>query len=127
GVDKMVSITRPDKKATYTVYPGLNGFIESPLYDKDAKKTREDFTIEAKELGRETVEGHDCLKNQTTIIDKEGNRHEATVWNAADLNKFPVKIEQTENGNLSTLLFKDVKVTKPEDSMFEPPSDLKKY
>ena len=41
--------------------------------------------------------------------------------------KFPVKIETTEQGQAVTMLFKDVKLSKPEANLFDPPSDLKKY
>jgi len=44
-----------------------------------------------------------------------------------DLKKFPVKVETIQEGNNVTMLFKDVKVSKPEAAQFEPPADFKKY
>ena len=60
-------------------------------------------------------------------MSEEAKKHEATVWNATDLKKFPVKIETTEQGQAVTMLFKDVKLSKPEANLFDPPSDLKYY
>ena len=64
------------------------------------------------------------MKNRTVVADAEGNKHESTVWNATDLNKFPVKIETTESGSLLTMQYKNIKLQKPEASLFEPPADF---
>lgn len=127
GMDKMVIISRPDKKLTYMVYPGLQAYVETPVQDPDAGKSASDFKIETTELGRETIDGHPCVKNKSVVTDNQGNKHEATLWNATDLKKFPVKIEQTEQGNLGTMLFKDIKLSKPDASLFEPPAGFTKY
>src|SRR5882762_7715973 len=127
GMDKMIMISRPDKKVSYMVYPGLQTSAETPLPESETGKPASDFKVETTELGRETVDGHACVKNKAVVIDSEGNRHESTVWNATDLNKFPVKIEHNEQGALSTMLFKDVKLSKPEASLFDPPAGLTRY
>lgn len=127
GMDKVVTITRPDQKFTYMVYPGLNAYAETPIHDPQALKPESDFKMETTELGKETVDGHECVKNKVVVTDKEGAKHESTVWNATDLKKFPIKIETTEQGNAMTMTFKDVKLDKPAASEFEPPSDYKKY
>ncbi len=127
GMDKIVSISRPDKKATYMMYPGLQAYVEQPMKDSEAGKGTDDAKVETTELGRETVDGHPCVKNRTVVADAEGNKHESTVWNATDLNKFPVKIETTESGSLLTMQYKNIKLQKPEASLFEPPADFAKY
>jgi hypothetical protein len=127
GMDKMIVISRPDKKVSYMVYPGLQAYVEMPLEDADAAKPDSDFKIEETEVGKETSDGRDCMKSKVVVTDKDGGKHESTVWKAGDLNKFPVKIEQTEGGNVSTLIFKDVKLTKPDTKQFEAPTDYKKY
>lgn len=127
GMDKMIVISHPEKKVSYMIYPGLKAYVEMPLQDSEADKPDSDFKIEETELAKEKLDGHDCVKNKAVVTDKEGNKHESTVWNATDLNKFPVKIEQTEDGNLSTLAFKDVKLSKPEVKQFDTPTDCKKY
>ena len=109
------------------IYPGLQAYLESPLPDSESATAAADSKVETTELGRETVDGHACAKNKAVVIDKEGNRHEFTVWNATDLNKFPVKIEQIEQGSLNTMLFTDVKLSKPEGVQFDPPADFTKY
>jgi hypothetical protein len=127
GMDVMISITRPDKKLNYLVYPGLNAYAEVALQDPDAGKPDSDFKVEITELGKETVDGKACVKNKVVVTDKEGTARESTVWNATELKKFPIKIETTERGSPLTMLFKDVKLAKPEASSFEPPTGATKY
>jgi hypothetical protein len=127
GMDQMVSISRPDKKVAYVVYPTLKAYAEITVNDPDAGKPDSAFKIETTELGKETVDDHACVKNKVIITDDKGEKHESTVWNATDLKKFPVKIENSEQGATSVMLFKNVKLAKPDAAKFEPPADFKKY
>jgi len=62
------------------------------------------------------------------ITDGEKSQFEATVWNATDLKNFPVKIQHTPpQGQETTMVFRDIKLSKPDAKLFEPPSDFKKY
>ena len=127
GMDAIVTISLPDKKTVYLIYPGMQSYVENPLPEKTAGMTDDDFKMETTELGHETVDGHECVKNKVVVTDKDGKKHESTVWNATDLKKFPVKIETAESGHKAVMHFKDVKFTKPAASAFEIPSDFKKY
>lgn len=126
GMDRMVMISRPDKKVTDLVYTGLNAYAETAIPDStggSASKAKVDTT----ELGKETVDGHPCVKNKVVVTDDQGNKHESTVWNAMDLKNFPVKIETSESGTTSTMTFSDVKLDKVADDQFEPPTGATKY
>ena len=127
GMDKTVAISRPDLKLNYLVYPGLSSYIANPLQDQDAAKPDSAFKVETTELGKETVDGHPCIKNKVVVTDDQGKSHESTVWNATDLKKFPVKIVTSDGGTTATLLFKNISTTKPDASLFDPPTDYKKY
>lgn len=126
GLDQMVSISRPDKKAVYLVYSGLKSYVENPLPEAEAAADA-DFKIEATEAGKETVDGHDCVKNKVTVTGKDGKKHESTVWNATDLKKFPVKIVTEKKGESVTMLFQNVSFEKPAAGNFEVPADFQKY
>ena len=127
GMDKMIVISRPDKKLSYTIYPGWRVYVETPTQGADAEKSETDFKMESTAAGNEVMAGHDCVKNTVVVTDKDGSRYESTVWNATDLNKFPVKIEQTQGNSLVTMTFTDVRLFKPDAAMFEPPANYKKY
>jgi hypothetical protein len=127
GLDETVAVARPDKKVNYLIYPGLQSYVEMPPAKADSAPTNSDYKVEITEIGKETVDGHRCVKNKNVVTDKEGVKHESTVWNATDLKKFPVKIQTTEQSGDVTMLFKNVSLTKPAASLFEPPADFKKY
>jgi hypothetical protein len=127
GMDQMVMISRPDKKVVCLIYPGLQSYAEMQLSNADSATTTNGYKVETTEIGKDTVDGHACVKNNVVVTDKDGTIHESTVWNATDLKNFPVKIEQTVQGNATTMTFKNVSFAKPGASVFDPPADFKKY
>jgi hypothetical protein len=127
GMDRTVMISRPDKRLAYMIYPGLQAYVESPLEDSEMVTPAKQYKVQTTELGRETVDGHPCVKNRTVVTGSNGEKHEATVWNAIDLKDFPIKIEQIEQGRSVTMLFKDIKLSQPEASLFEPPSGFTRH
>ena len=127
GMDQTEVISRPDTKMTYLIYPGLKAYAETPLRDPNADKPDSAFKMDSTELGKETLDGHACVKNKVVITDDQGEKHEMTVWNATDMKNFPIKIETDDNGRNTTMIFKNVKTAKPDAALFEPPADFKKY
>lgn len=127
GMDKIAMISAPDAKVMRMLYPSMKAYVEMPIADEGATTPATDFKMESTELGKETVDGHPTTKNKVVVTGKDGKPHESTVWNATDLDKFPVKIATTENGVQMTMLFKDVKFEKPDSAKFDAPSDYKKY
>ena len=127
GMDKMVSITRPDLEKSYIIYPGMKAYAEMPLSKAQADAAKKEAKIQTTEEGKETVDGHPTVKNKVTITDDEGKTHEMTVWNATDLKDFPVKMAMTASGANIEVLYKDVKFSKPDAALFEPPSDYEKF
>ncbi len=127
GMDKTITISRPDKEIMYMIYPGLKAYVAQPLKDPEATRPESDFEAEVTELGKETIEGRACVKNKVVVTDKQDRKHEFTVWNASDLDNFPVRIETADDGNTVTWLYKDVKLAKPDTALFDPPTDYKKY
>ena len=126
GMDQMVSLTLPDKKTAYFIYPGMKSYVARTMND-EAAAAIDDYKVATTELGKETLDGHDCTKNKVVVTGKDGAAHEFTVWNAGDLKKFPLKIETTEEGQSSTMLFKNVSLAKPDASAFDLPSGYTKY
>jgi hypothetical protein len=126
GMSEMVSIALPDKKENYIIYPGLKAFAVVPF--KDAASEKDDKTaIQKTELGKETIDGHPATKCKVAFKDDQGTNQVATVWYASDLKDFPIKIEMTQHDMPITLTFKEVKLEKPEDSLFVPPADFTRY
>ena len=126
GMDTLVVINRPDQKVTKMLYPGLNAYVETALPAVQSESPSK-FKSESTPLGKETVDGHPCVKNKVVVTDDKGTKAESTVWNASDLKNFPLKIEQTEASGKVTLTFNNLKLAKPADSNFETPANARKY
>jgi hypothetical protein len=126
GMDRVTSVIRPDKKATYIIYPGAQSYASMPLSNEDAQVARQ--SVEKKPLGRETVDGHACVKNLSTVRNSKGAvLIQATTWNAADLKDFPIQIETKENGNTTVMHFQNVNLAKPDAKLFDVPAGFKQY
>ncbi|HEU5396259.1 MAG TPA: hypothetical protein VFV81_03770 [Verrucomicrobiae bacterium] len=127
GMDTVIVIGRPDQKLSYQVYPGMQSFVQTTPPENENAGAASDAKVESTELGKETVDGHPCIKTKTTVTTKDGEKHEYTTWQATDLKKFPIKIEMNDGGAVATMMFSDVKFAKPDASLFTPPADYTKY
>jgi hypothetical protein len=126
GMSRMSTISRRDKKLTYLVYPDMKAYVEMPAQDTSAAPS--DYKAVATKLGEESIDGHACVKNKVVVTGPDGVAHESTVWNASDLKQFPVKIQtKSEKGADMVMIFKDVKLEKPDGAQFEPPMGYTKY
>jgi hypothetical protein len=126
GMGRMTTISRSDKKLSYLIYPDMKAYVE--IATQEASAAPSEYKAEVTKLGEETIDGHDCIKNKVVVTGPDGVKHESTVWNAADLKQFPVKIQtDSEKGMAVVMLFKDVKLDKPAAAQFELPADFTKY
>src|ERR1700744_506235 len=126
GMDSMVAITRPDLNVSYLIYPGMKSYLEHASEDS-ASTNLNDFKMDVTAIGKETLAGHDCVKNKVVVTEKDGTTHESTVWNATDLKKFPVQIESNEQGRKNIMTFTGVSFAKPDASSFAAPAGYAKY
>lgn len=128
GMDRTVSIYRGDKKVVYLVYPGLKSYTEitppAPSADKPEPKAPK---IDVTQVGKDTVDGHPCVENKITFTADDGSQHEMLAWQATDLNNFPIKTEMQKGGSTITTHFSNIKLSAPDASLFDPPSDFTKY
>jgi hypothetical protein len=127
GMDRTLVISCPDKNADYFVYPGLKAYVQSPLPPAELTAATEDYSVNVNFAGDENVMGQNCVKNNVTVTGADGVTHELTVWNATDLNNFPIKIETTEGDSTVIMLFRDLVLGAPDAAQFAPPSGFKKY
>jgi hypothetical protein len=126
GLDQMITISLPEKKSAFLIYPGLKSYVESPL-PAAAAATNLNFKVTTTETGKESVAGHFCVKNKVFVTDATGTTNEFTVWNAPDLKNFPMKIFRAGPDADVTLLFTDLSLTKPAANLFDPPAGYTRY
>lgn len=127
GMARVVSIIRPDQKQVYIAYPDNKVVMKMPLPDEQSDAANKDAKLQKTELGKETVDGHPCVKNKVLLPDGKGKNVEATTWNATDLKDFPVQIETKEAENTSRIHFAKVQLEKPDAKQFEPPEGYTQY
>jgi len=123
GMDQMVILALPEKPATYMVFPNLKSYCDMPTSGKGNPEGK----VEKTELGGDTVEKHACKKSKLTFTDKDGKTAEAIVWEATDLKNFPIQYQTVENEQTTTTTFSDIKMDKPDASLFDLPEGYKKY
>jgi hypothetical protein len=128
GMDKIAVVSIPEKKIMRMMYPSMNAYVESALPEATSSSSSgTDYKVSVSEIGSDTIDGHPCVKNKVVVTEPSGTSHESTVWNAKDMDKFPLKIEMSDNGKQMSMKFKDVKLDKPDAALFNPAADSKKY
>jgi hypothetical protein len=122
GMDRIISITRPDKQAKFIIYPGAQGYVNMPLAKAELEAWEKGLTLEKTLLGKETLDGHACVKNRVVVKNPQGPVFEATTWNAADLKDFPIQIETKEKENTVLMRFAQIQLAKPDAKQFDLPA-----
>lgn len=123
GLDKLVTLVRPDKQAIYLVYPGLKAYCHAPTAAATDDKSKSDW----KEAGKDTIDGHPCVKYLVTTTNADGTTEESTAWKATDLKDFIIQTVSVSGGDTTTLKFINIRFDKPSAAHFELPADYKKY
>jgi len=126
GMGEMTMLSQEGSTNSYLIYPGLKAYAVIPMPEtKGADDSN--IKLDTTELGKDTVEGQACIKNKVVMTEADGTKSEATVWNATELKKFPVRIETAKDGMKVRMSFRNVKLAKPDAKIFDPPADYKKY
>lgn len=127
GMRRIISITLNQRNVTDVLYPDIKAYIET-LATPGISTDPADYNAQVTELGPERTGGHKCVKDRVVVKGPSGFPHEYLVWDAIDLNQFPLKIETAApHGMTATLIFKDVKLERPEAGEFEVPPGYIKY
>ena len=113
---------RSDKKVTYLIYPGVQSYQELVQPKAETEAAEKGLKLEKSALGKETLDGHPCVKNKVTVRSGKASVLEAVVWNATDLKDFPIQIEMKEKDRTVRMHFTDVRFVKPDDNLFEVPA-----
>jgi hypothetical protein len=121
----MSSITRMDKKVVWNVMHDQKSYMELPFVEERKPRVEKEYKgeIERKLVGKETIQGHPTEKYLITYKAR-GNTDQVYQWWATDIN-FPIKTEDV-NGKWKQE-YKNIKMGKQDDSLFEIPEGYKKF
>ncbi|HVM47295.1 MAG TPA: hypothetical protein VMU04_04670 [Candidatus Acidoferrum sp.] len=123
GMERIVSIFRPDKQITYVLYPGSKRYMTMAVAKGETEAMQKGLKVEKTAVGKEKIDGHACVKNKVVIKNDQGPVLEAVTWNAADLQDLPVQIETKEKDKRVIMRFSQVQFAKPDAKQFEVPAD----
>jgi hypothetical protein len=119
----LLVVTLADRGLTYVVSEGVSGYTEIPM----SREATGRCALDSKELGRERVQGYDCVKSMVAIVPEVGEGQVFLVWTAPKLRNFPVKIERLKGGANFSISFSDIRFERPQDSLFASPQGYKRY
>jgi hypothetical protein len=124
GMDWSVTISRPDKKMTYILFPSLKTYVENSIPARSALPSPAEFKVKVQNIGKETVDGFETIKKEVMVTAKDGGKQKFRVWYAAKLGDFPIQIQTLEKTGGSIRHFRDVSLEKPAPDRFEIPADF---
>lgn len=127
GLETIISLVLPRQQASYVIYPGVKSYVRAPLESAAPDQLRSGYKVEKTSLGKETIQGRTCVKHRVKVSGPSGQVLEATTWNAADLNDFPVQIQTRERDNTLVLRFTGIQFVKPVAARFEVPPTYTQY
>ena len=127
GMETSIVVTRPDKKVTLSIYPKAKAYAEVAMSKEEAAAAAVNNELKKTKLGKETVDGHPCERNKSVLTGDNGQKIEATTWNAGDLKDFPVKIQLVDKDTTVIINFKDVKLARPDAAQFDAPAGMTRF
>ena len=123
-----INIIRPDKKVMWMLMVDSKTYMEMPLdpskQDIQSKLDNPNFKVDKEFISNDVVDKHPAKKYHITITKGGKKEMSGYIWEATDLNNFPVK-HQSEDKKITTV-WKNINTGGVNDSVFEVPGGYKK-
>jgi hypothetical protein len=109
--------------------PRLKAWAQTPspkmqqIEDKAADKQG---GLKKTAVGKETIDGHPCIKYMLTVPAENNPNQIALTWEATDLDNLPIKILVKTDGKVHGFQLRNVKLGKVDERHFEPPAEFAK-
>ena len=138
GMKGFVTISLSDAKKTIMMNTVSKAYYEQSTQDrgKTPNVYDPDIVIDKKKVGTDTIDGHTCIKYDSTFYrkSKPEEKYQAIIWEAQDLKDFNIQTEikipankkNQGSGGKMVMKFKDIKLGAATAAMFEVPRDYKK-
>lgn len=125
GLDRIISLIRQDKGKIYIVYPTRRSYEEAAL-PKELASGGGIAKIQKTPLGKETIDGHLCVKNRVVLLDARNNKQEMVSWEASDMKDFPLMVKLSDSGQSWVVHNRNIRFGKIDVASFEVPSGFAK-
>jgi len=127
AMDRLACVILPDRKLMEISFPGLAAYVEMPLPEEEAAALDQSFKMDKTPLGKETIEGHPCVKNRVRMTDERGQSMEFIVWSAADLKDFPVQAQLSDGAAQVVIRYRNVQFARPDTKQFDTPAGYTRH
>lgn len=122
-LDSVILYLQPDSQLM-AAFPRMKAWVETP--PPKAKNIQEAAQskiggMKKTPLGKETVDGHPCLKYRLTVPEENNPNQVAVTWEATDLNNLPIKVMVKIEGQIYGLQLRNILPGKSDERLFQPP------
>jgi len=126
----IITISRPDLDVSWQLFPKSKKYIEDSLSEPPGAEELQAPPIDFRaatnyeEVGKETVNGYDCVKYKATISLPDEESSEFYVWSAKELKDLIIKREfLLPDGSLSAWELSNIEIGEQPEGLFEIPAD----
>lgn len=125
GMARMTSLVDPKQKGMTVLFPELKAYSKVSMSEADLPE--DGFKVSKKPAGKETVNGQACVRQKVTLTSTDGQKVEATTWEATALGNFPIRMLFQQKEGSMNMAFRDVVLQSPADDLFKVPADYKSF
>lgn len=128
GGDKMITITRHDKKVAWTLMPAEKMYMETNVAQAQGKDDISGYKIEQTTVGPETVNGVSTTKSKIIMTGPKGEKMGGFWWTTKDniiVKMDVIAIDKKDKMRIKSELT-NLKVGKQDPKLFEVPTGYEK-
>lgn len=130
GGEKIIMITRQDKKLAWTLMPSEKMYMELSLDEAKSKDEGDtsQYQIEQTVVGPETVNGVATTKSKIVMTGPSGEKMGGFMWTTKDdivVKMDAIAVDKKDKHRFKTELT-NLKVGPQDSALFEPPADYQK-
>ena len=128
GGDKMITISRQDKKVAWTLMPAEKMYMESNIAKSKSKDDPSSYKIEQTVVGPETVNGVSTTKSKIIMTGPKGEKMGGFMWATREnivVKMDAIAVDKQQKHRYKTELT-NLKVGKQDPKLFEVPAGYQK-
>ncbi len=129
GGEKMLMITRQDKKVAWTLMPSEKMYMETSISQtKEAKDDLSSYKIEQTVIGPETVNGVNTTKSKIIMTGPKGEKMGGFMWTTKEnimVKLDAIAVDKQQKHRYKTELT-NLKIGKQDPKLFEVPAGYEK-